>query len=75
MILDVQDTWSAPLNDETLLRWHGMMTGNRHLEAIRAYRTHEDAMQIVPGRLDNPTVHYEAPPSRRVPGEMAAHTK
>lgn len=76
MMLDVYDTWSAPLNDETLFRWHGMMmTGNRHLGAIGAYRTHEDAMQIVPGRLDNPTVHYEAPPSRRVPAEMAAYTK
>lgn len=32
-----------------------MMTGNRHLGAIGAYRTHENAMQIVPGRLDNPT--------------------
>jgi Fic family protein len=76
MMVDVYDTWSAPLNDETLFRWNGMlMTGNRHLGAIGAYRTHEDAMQIVSGRLDNPTIHYEAPPSRQVPAEMAAYTE
>jgi Fic family protein len=76
MMVDVYDTWSAPLNDETLFRWHGMlMTGNRHIGTVGAYRTHEDAMQIVSGRLDNPTIHYEAPPSRQVPAEMAAYTE
>jgi Fic family protein len=76
MMVDVYDTWSAPLNDETLFRWHGMlMTGNHHIGTVGAYRTHEDAMQIVSGRLDNPTIHYEAPPSRQVPAEMAAYTE
>jgi Fic family protein len=27
--------------------------------------------QVVSGRIDRPTVHFEAPPSERVPGEMA----
>jgi Fic family protein len=74
MMVDVYDSWSAPLNHETLFRWHGMlMTGNRHIGTIGGYRTHDDAMQIVSGRLDNPTVHYEAPPSRQVPAEMAVY--
>ncbi|MBB3393742.1 MULTISPECIES: Fic family protein [unclassified Rhizobium] len=73
MMVDVYETCSGPLNHETLFRWHGMlMTGNRHLETIGRYRTHDDAMQIVSGRLDQPTVHYEAPPSRQVPAEMEA---
>ncbi|AYG62441.1 Fic family protein [Rhizobium jaguaris] len=74
MMVDLYESWSAPLHNETLFRWHGMlMTGNRRLEMIGGYRTHDDAMQIVSGRLDNPTVHYEAPPSRQVPAEMAAY--
>ncbi|APO76771.1 filamentation induced by cAMP/death on curing-related protein [Rhizobium etli 8C-3] len=74
MMVDVYESWSAPLNHETLFRWHAMlMTGNRHIGMIGGYRVHDDAMQIVSGRLDNPTVHYEAPPSRRVPAEMAAY--
>lgn len=74
MMIDVYDTWSAPLAHETLHRWHGMlMSGNRHVGTIGGYRTHDDAMQIVSGRYDKPTVHFEAPPSRQVPAEMAAY--
>ncbi|EJL53413.1 hypothetical protein PMI09_03209 [Rhizobium sp. CF122] len=73
MMVDVYETCSGPLNHETLFRWHGMlMTGNRYLETIGRYRTHDDAMQIVSGRIDQPAVHYEAPPSRQVPAEMEA---
>lgn len=76
MMVDVYDTWSRPLDHETLFRWHGMlMTGNRYIGAVGRYRTHEDAMQIVSGLLDNPTVHYEAPPSKQVPAEMVAYMK
>lgn len=72
LMIDVYDGFQAPLDEETLFRWHrSLMRGNRHLERIGAYRTHADAMQIVSGRLDRPTVHFEAPPSSRVPAEMA----
>lgn len=71
MMVDVYSTWSAPLNHETLYRWHGMLLSHdRHLESIGAYRRHDDAMQIVSGRHDRPTVHFEAPPSAQVPAEM-----
>lgn len=74
MMVDVYDSWSTPLDHEILFRWHTMlMTGNRHLGAIGIYRTHDDAMQIVSGRLENPTVHYEAPPSKQMPAEMAVY--
>ncbi|QWK81533.1 Fic family protein [Ochrobactrum sp. BTU1] len=71
MMVDVYGTYAAQLDDATLFRWHVMlMTGNRHLETVGAYRTHTDAMQIVSGNLDRPTIHFEAPPSEQVPGEM-----
>lgn len=74
MMVDVYRTWSAPLEDKTLFRWHSMlMSGNRHIGTIGGYRTHDDAMQIVSGRHDKPTIHYEAPPSRQVPAEMTAY--
>jgi len=74
MMVDAYESWMSPLDHETLFRWHGMlMTQSRHLEMIGGYRTHDDAMQIVSGRMDNPTVHYEAPPSRQVPAEMEAY--
>ncbi|MBM3092972.1 DUF4172 domain-containing protein [Ensifer sp. T173] len=74
MMADVYGTWSRPLDHETLFRWHRMlMTGNRHMGTIGTYRIHEDAMQIVSGRHDKPIIHFEAPPSVRIPDEMAAY--
>jgi Fic family protein len=71
MTVDVYGTYALPLDDATLFRWHTMlMTGSRHLESIGAYRSHSDAMQIVSGQLDRPTIHFEAPPSAQVPEEM-----
>lgn len=71
MMADVYRTWERPLGHEGLFHWHSMlMAGNRYIETIGAYREHEDAMQIVSGRLDKPTIHFEAPPSRQVQAEM-----
>jgi len=75
MSVDVYGTYALPLDDATLFRWHQMlMAGSRHLEAIGAYRTHTDAMQIASGHLDRPTMHFEAPPSDQIPGEMERFT-
>jgi Fic family protein len=72
MMADVYTNWAAPLADEELFRWHAMlMAGNRYIETVGAYRRHEDAMQIVSGAIDRPTIHFEAPPSAQVPSEMA----
>jgi Fic family protein len=75
MMADVYRNWHEPLRHEELFRWHAMlMTASRHIEMIGAYRQHEDAVQIVSGRLDKPTIHFEAPPSRQVPVEMESFT-
>lgn len=73
MMADVYRNWHAPLDSEGLFHWHSMlMAGDRYIETIGDYREHEDAMQIVSGRLDKPTIHFEAPPSRQVKAEMEA---
>lgn len=73
MMIDVYESWNAPLDHDTFFRWHRMlMAGNTHIGTVGAYRTHDDAMQIVSGRHDRPVVHFEAPPSRDVPGQMDA---
>lgn len=71
MMVDVYSGFAAPLSHETLWRWHGMLLAHdRSLQALGAYRRHEDAMQIVSGRPDRPRIHFEAPPSAQVPAEM-----
>lgn len=71
MMVDLYRTYDKPLTDDQLFKWHSMiMLGRRDLHAIGKYRTHEDPMQIVSGRVDLPQVHFEAPPSSQVPKEM-----
>lgn len=71
MMVDVYSEFAAPLDHETLWRWHGMLLSHdRGLDAIGTYRWHDEAMQIVSGRAERPTIHFEAPPSRQIAEEM-----
>lgn len=71
MMAGVYQNWSGDLHQGELFQWHSMlMAGNRYIETVGDYRRHEDAMQIVSGRLDKPTIHFEAPASRQVAPEM-----
>jgi Fic family protein len=64
-------TAADPLTHDTLFGWHRLlMKGRRDLDDVGRYRTQPEPMQVVSGRLHDPTVHFEAPPSDRVPGEM-----
>lgn len=64
-------TFASPLSNDTLCRLHWMLLSHdQGLETIGAYRQHDDAKQIVPSRIDRPTVHFEAATSAQVRGEM-----
>jgi Fic family protein len=66
MMVDLYQSFRAPLTDETPFNWHAMLLGGD----IRRYRTHSDPMQVVSGADYRRTVHFEAPPSNHVPNEM-----
>lgn len=71
MMLDLYRNFADALADQTMFDWHRMLlSGDRSIRVIGGYRTHADAMQVVSGPTHNPTVHFEAPPSSRVPDEM-----
>lgn len=75
MTVSLYDHATDPLDEATLFAWHSMlMRGRRDLRDVGAYRTHAEPMQIVSGKLYDPAVHYEAPPSAQVPEEMVAFT-
>ncbi len=82
-LLDVMENaaadWDADLTKERLCRWQAALfpaegTTLRHIETGR-FRTHEDPMQIVSGRMGKEHVHYVAPPSAAVPAEMHTFLK
>jgi Fic family protein len=71
MMVDLYRSFAEPLSEETLFRWHRMvMSGNRNLRHVGRYRTGAEPMQVVSGSVHEPKVHFEAPPSSRVPSEM-----
>jgi Fic family protein len=71
MMVDLFRSFASPLTDKTMFDWHSMLlSGDRSIKVIGGYRTHADAMQVVSGPDYKRTVHFEAPPSARMQGEM-----
>jgi Fic family protein len=70
LMLGVRNDWQKPLSRELLFSWHVMlMKGSRNVRS-GAWRKHDEPMQVVSGTIGDETVHFEAPPSERIPGEM-----
>lgn len=72
MMFNVRNTFSQPLTDITLFEWHLMLlssSANPNLR-IATWRTHVEPMQVISGHYGKQIVHYEAPPSEKVPREM-----
>lgn len=70
LMIAVRSTYTEPLREVDLFAWHEMlMEGNRYVQAGK-WRTDSSPMQVVSGPLGKETVHFEAPPSDMVPGEM-----
>lgn len=63
--------FASPLDDETLFAWHRMIVhGRRDLREVGRYRSHPEQMRVVSGRIDEPKVHFVAPPPTTVVPEM-----
>jgi Fic family protein len=71
MMVDLFRSSAEPLSNEMLFRWHRMVAaGRKDLIDIGRYRTGEEPMQVISGRIGAQKVHFEAPPSKQVPSEM-----
>ena len=73
LMVSVRETYQDDLTATQLFEWHRMLMKGSDVEA-GLWRTGEDAMQVVSGRIDRPTVHFEAPPSSQVSQEMEVFT-
>ena len=72
--LDAVQNCMKPLSKERLCDWHAALfpTGRSGMYKITVadWRQGEDPMLIVSGAMGKERIHYEAPPSERVPQEM-----
>lgn len=70
LMIDVRNTFKEELTKEKLFSWHTMLLRGSADITLGAWRTHEEPMQVISGAMGKQKVHYEAPPSKRVPQEM-----
>lgn len=66
----VRNSFAAPLTTETLFSWHRMLMTRVTRITAGAWRSHEEPMLVVSGAIGKEKIHFEAPPSARVPAEM-----
>jgi Fic family protein len=71
LMIDVRETFADPLTAEQLFAWHSLLLGTEKGIKIGGWRDHEEPMQVISGAMGKTVVHFEAPPSARVPQEMA----
>jgi len=70
LMVMARNEFAQPLTEEMLLDWHQkLMQGFRRINA-GTWRTHEEPMRVVSGAMGQEKIHFEAPPSSRVPAEM-----
>jgi Fic family protein len=70
LMIDVRKTYKEPLTKQKLVAWHKMLLGQNKKMELGQWRTHKEPMQVISGAMGKENVHYEAPPSSKVPKEM-----
>lgn len=72
MMTHLYQTLQEPLSEQVLFEWHThLFKGTVSLDTLGGYRRFSEPMQIVSGPDYKRKIHFEAPPSSRVPTEMA----
>jgi len=70
LLFAVKNSYNEKLTLSTIKEWHRLLfEDSKHINAGK-WRTGADPMQIVSGAMGREIVHYEAPPSYRIPAEM-----
>jgi len=70
LMLEVRNSFQKKLTEKMLKNWHAILFNNSKYIYAGRYRKGEEAMQIVSGAWGKEKIHYEAPPSAKVPQEM-----
>ena len=73
LIISVQKHFAEPLTEDRLCEWQNRLIVEKYERRkldVGKWRPNPEPMQIVSGAIGMEKVHYEAPPSARVPVEM-----
>lgn len=70
LLVKARLNFADDLTETVLFDWHRwLMQANKRIHAGQ-WRFHEEPMQVFSSAAGREVVHYEAPPSERVPSEM-----
>ena len=77
LLLEATTQIDTPLSIDILCQWQAsLFTGPSLTETLRIGKLRgDDLMQVVSGRIDRPTVHFEAPPGSRLDAELKRFTR
>ncbi|MCF0056014.1 Fic family protein [Dyadobacter sp. CY356] len=70
LMIDVRKTYSEVLTEEKLFEWHVMLLSENKAINSGEWRKGMAPMQVISGTLGKEKIHFEAPPSEKVPQEM-----
>lgn len=72
LLIKVRETFEKPLSEKMLFDWHKLLMKGSFGVEVGKWRSHEEPMQVISGAMGKEKVHFEAPPSQKVPEEMTA---
>lgn len=75
LMVEVRTDFDKTLTEDLIKNWHKILFLDSRVINAGEYRQSPEAMQIVSGTYGNETVHFEAPPSLKVPLEMGEFIK
>jgi Fic family protein len=70
LLVAVRNSYDQKLTETVIKQWHSLLFENSKTIKAGKWRSSQEQMQVVSGAYGKETVHYEAPPSYRVPVEM-----
>lgn len=70
LIVEVRENYATLLDEKLIKNWHDILFSNARFIKSGEYRIGTEPMVIISGRHGKEIVHYEAPPSNKIPDEM-----
>ncbi len=70
LMVECRMTFKESLTVEMIQNWHKILFAHARNILVGAWRKGTEPMQVISGPIGREQVHYEAPPSQRVPAEM-----
>jgi Fic family protein len=74
LMLDATQNYDVPLDMSRLLEWHAWLFPEQDTLLTHAIRVGslrgDEPMQVVSGRIDRPTVHFQAPPREELEAQL-----